>query len=210
MSLALSDLLTCCRGLESDRATERKVNTLLWGGSRVLNFIVQQTLYSPIFTHAPPPLHTHIPRKKLSTSDGSYGTQMWCRSWIVPPDLKPKAPSSSHGMLFLGNLLLYVCIFVSVQQRTHTTSLCHTGNFIHTFIQFVPSFSKISSCIPLPCAQSPVLSAIFFSLLTPQFLPINTFLTYCQIPTALCPEGDREHAVEQIQRHIHHAAQKDG
>lgn len=159
---------------------------------------------------------TPSPRKKPSTSDGSYGTQMWCRSWTVPPDLKPKVLSSSHGMLFLGNLLLYVCIFVSVQQRTHTILPCRTENFILTFIQFVPSFSEISSCILLPCAQSPVPTAIpfsFISLLTPQFLPINAFLTYCQIPPALCPEGDREHAVEQIEHHIHHSghtAQKDG
>lgn len=105
-------------------------------------------------------------------------------------------------MLFLGNLLLCVCICAAED----------TYNFILTFIQFVPSFSEISSCLLL-CAQTPVPSAIFFSfvsLLTLQFLPINTFLTYCQIPAALCPEGDREHAVEQIEHHIYHAAQKDG
>lgn len=147
MSLALSDLLTCCRGLESDRATERKVNTHFCVDAVAFSFTVQQTLYSPIFTRVPPV--PHAPRKKLSTSDGSYGTQMWCRSWIVPPDQKPKAPSSSHGMLFLGHLLLYVCIFVSVQQRAHTVLPCHTGNFILTFIQFVPSFSEIYTCILL-------------------------------------------------------------
>lgn len=123
-------------------------------------------------------------------------------------------------MLFLGNLLLYVCISVSVQQKTHTILPCHTGKFILTFIQ-----SLSSLCLPFLKflvvfsfhVRSPLYHLlIFFSFIrffTPQFLPINTFLTYCQIPPAVCPEGDREHAVEQIEHHIQHtghAAQKDG
>lgn len=131
MSLALSDLLTCCRGLESDRATERKVNTHSRLASQCNRHYILWSLRM-----CPPsssPFSPHAPRKKPSTSDGSYGTQMWCRSWIVPPDLKPKAPSSSRGILFLGNLLLYVC-----QKKTLSLLL---SSLCLPFLKFLVVFS---------------------------------------------------------------------